>query len=538
MSDWQPKEEWDSSWPYSWAWAYSKQHDRVHTWRLPQDDDGSLTHRQEFEQHFGHPASTRSGDQLGLASYTPPAYHEDGSLVAPPEIQIFPYYTLMPHDRVYEHFLSEYPDVLVRRAYIGPPIQKQAAAEFRWSWNEDGTTFGQVKRDARSWTGVAEIGPGTVLIHLDRPGIPGQGLAAVKAELAKQFPDSQIILPGSKNSWGTDVRLIHDDSTPQRRIAALAWANATFPEDRPEPKRGLLDRFKRKAADGPDLDGAMVALFIPEPVAKTLKVRGGEPIENMHITLAYFTDKAADRDDWDEVAKIVETIANQTPPLIGKIGGYGVFQNDDSPDVLWASPNLPGLEDLRQKVVEACEDAGFNVSDTHGFVPHVTIKYDFKGKLPRVNEENELAINQLSFARGTDKQHFDLTGDFIKETSWEMNEWKWPGTVRFVTDGKELLTEPEDQSEWQPSFLDGLQEKFHSFYPESKKTPASGWAIPTKDGMGYGVWAPKVGWGGDKELGLHDLINTLDRELKKPTHLVEDWGHIVDPKMYASTHPD
>lgn len=739
MTDWHPVEEMDHSWPYRFKWAYSQQKDQAHVWRIPEKDgDGRLTHREEFAQTFGHPAKTLSGDQLGNASYIPEERMYDGTLVAPPEIQIHTYYGGIPHDKVYEWFLHKFPDVIVRRAQTGRRVEGKVGGIERlyWTWSPPDLIIGTKDRSAKAWTGNVLIENGIATIEPDRPETPHEGLAKLKTDLGERYPKARIVLPSTGNAQTDASSFLERKQVEERHIAALQWADTFLPADESDitPEqiangRSILKSLfglSKKAADGPDmdgamymlqtpiflaevmdempysdpekrrqgsrrsalalsqrktdfirttkaasgcvvcgeidpvvlvlhhpadvtkhaalrggkgkprrglqqlnwddlreevakcevwcfncharhhdaetnridpsailpdavamqdrthcpqgheyteantyyskkgrncrqcmreasrswkarqkqvqagadLDGAMVALFIPKEVGRSIKVRGGETVENLHITLAYFAEKAADRDDWDEVAKIVETIANQTPPLVGKIGGYGVFQNDDNPDVLWASPNLPGLEDLRQKVVEAVEDAGFKVSDEHGWTPHITIKYDFKGKLPRVKDENELAIKELSFARGTDQTHFVLCGDFVKETSWEMSEWSWPGTHRFVTDGHEILLEPEDQSEWHARSLGGLQDKFQRIYPESTKATSSGWAIPTADGMGYGVWAPKVGYGGNDELGLDALITKLDRELKKPTHLVEDWGHITDPKMYASTHRD
>lgn len=546
MTDWHPVEDFDPSWGYTFKWGYSQQHDKTHAWRIPTSEgDGAVTHRMEFEQNFGHPAKTLRGDQIGRATFVPATHKEDGTLVAPPEITLHTSYGLEPHDRVYEWFLNKFPDVVVRKAHLG---QHTSGNQIRWAWSEDGGVELNADHDDNPlrYQGTATVHPDSIQVESNRP-TPPFGLQAVRAELRKRF-GQDVVLPKDKGSFGTDPQ-IHERDIHLRQMAAVEWADENLHiEDEPvvdltpeqiDKGRSILRSLfgGKQAANGADMEGAMIAVFIPKDVASKIKVRGGEDVENMHVTLAYFTDKAADRDDWDEVKKICETIANQTAPLSGKIGGVGLFQNDDG-DVLWASPSVPGLAELRQKVVEACEDAGFTVSDEHGWVPHITLKYKHRGKLPKLDSDLGLDISELSFAQGEIKDHFKLDGEFVKETSWEMSEWKWPGTHRFVTDGKEILTEPEDRGEWQPSSLEGLHAKFQHFYPDSKKTPASGWAIPTADNMGYGIWAPRVGYGGNEEIGLHELVNKLDKALKKPTHLVEDWGHITDPKMYASTHPD
>jgi hypothetical protein len=76
-----------------------------------------------------------------------------------------------------------------------------------------------------------------------------------------------------------------------------------------------------------DMNGAMVALFIPTDIAKKLKIPDGEPISNMHITLAYFEDAANDRDDWDIVKGILQGM--DIKPLTGKVIGYGTFETKE-----------------------------------------------------------------------------------------------------------------------------------------------------------------------------------------------------------------
>lgn len=550
MSEWHPIEEFDPTWPYRFKWGYSAQQNKAHAWRTAdKDGDGRLSHRQEFAQTFGHPALVRAGDQLGIASYIPETRMYDGTLVAPPEIQIHTYYGQQPHDKVYEFFLSKFPDVAVRRAQIGKKMaaENDSPKRIYWTWSPPDIIMGHKLHGGKSWTGEALIGPGVIVVEADRPDTPQEGLGKLKVELIKEHPDANVVLP-TPAAAPSNPSFLEREHIEQRHKSALQWAETVLPisEELDEPltveqaQRGqsLLKKlfFGKTAADGADLEGAMVGIWIPIEVAKKIKVRGGEPPERMHITLAYFKDKAADRDDWDEVKKIVETIANNTAPMTGKVGGVGVFQNEDG-DVLWASPSVPGLVELQQKIQEAVEDAGFPISKEHGWVPHITLKYKHKGKLPRVDADLELRVENISFAQGDKHEDFDLKGQHEKYTSWEMTEWSWPGTQRFVTDGKEILFDPEDQAEWKSTALDDLQGKFRRIYPEAKKNLVSGWAIPTADDMGYGVWAPKVGYGNEDELGLHELITKLDKELGKPTHLVEEWGQIVDPKMYASTHP-
>ena len=87
------------------------------------------------------------------------------------------------------------------------------------------------------------------------------------------------------------------------RKGEIGWYDT--PEDRDKLEnmvRSVTASFVKKAEA--DMQGSMLALPIPINIANAIKMDGGEPPELMHITLAYFKDKAADRDDWDQVIEI------------------------------------------------------------------------------------------------------------------------------------------------------------------------------------------------------------------------------------------
>ncbi len=134
-----------------------------------------------------------------------------------------------------------------------------------------------------------------------------------------------------------------------------------------------------KAESGADLAGVMVALYPQKALAEKLAVEGGEPQERLHVTLLYFEDKAAEREDWEKLSEAVAKVVAKHEKLSGHIAGAGRFVNDDS-DVAWASLDLPGLAQLRQELLEAAQEAGFPVSMSHDFTPHMTLKYLDKGE--------------------------------------------------------------------------------------------------------------------------------------------------------------
>lgn len=480
MSDWDEmldprnpspvSEEFDQTWPFNFKWAYNAETGETDIWRVQGGTDGRPTHRAEVQTRWGRPARVQDGDTLGLATYIPAEKKYDGTVMAPAEVRLQTYYNMPTPPSVTEWFQKNFPGASIREAVISPSktqiFGKKKMAEwdptpyepedpiYKWIWNPekglliwetegvDGEPYHDMKClnewgrmcSAGSWgdgdfLGYAFIdvpGHGAITTEsYDASPVPTQAFAAVKQQLAQWYPQYQIINGNAseKHEFGGTPGDFHGAAVKWawEHLSQTAPGQAQNDSDAPVGVWGGLTRlFQKKpvwekTADA-DMEGCMVALFVPEEAGNKLKIRGGEPVENMHITLLYFADKADERDDWDEVRKLVEQIANQSPPMTGKVSGYGVFGSDEG-DVLWASPSVVGLAELRHKLYEACEDAGFHVNEEHDWAPHITLKYDHKGKLPKTSDEIELEFTELSFAQGDDHDDFKMKGHLEKTTS-------------------------------------------------------------------------------------------------------------------------
>jgi 2'-5' RNA ligase len=119
--------------------------------------------------------------------------------------------------------------------------------------------------------------------------------------------------------------------------------------------------------------GAMVALYPQPEVAKALALKGGDPQDQLHCTLAFLGD-AHDIADPEGLVSTVEDWAARTPPLDGEISGYGLFTAGREP-VTYVSPELPGLLAAREDVVSSLQSGGHHVATLHGFAPHMTLGY-------------------------------------------------------------------------------------------------------------------------------------------------------------------
>ncbi len=119
--------------------------------------------------------------------------------------------------------------------------------------------------------------------------------------------------------------------------------------------------------------GCMVALYPNPDDAEALAAdRGGEPADEMHITLA-FLGQAANVDE-QVLITAVQGWASSVGPIASLISGYGYFTEGPKPVTYW-SVDAPRLPAAREALVQALDAAGLPVKTDHGFTPHMTIDY-------------------------------------------------------------------------------------------------------------------------------------------------------------------
>jgi 2'-5' RNA ligase len=120
--------------------------------------------------------------------------------------------------------------------------------------------------------------------------------------------------------------------------------------------------------------GVMIALMVDPSVADILAIPGGEPANNMHVTLAYLGD-AVDLQNPDDLISTVKQFAtDEGKPLSGKVNGLGLFTGGET-TVTYANADVPGLPVLRQQLLQVLDAAGFIVDNSHGFTPHITLAF-------------------------------------------------------------------------------------------------------------------------------------------------------------------
>jgi 2'-5' RNA ligase len=121
----------------------------------------------------------------------------------------------------------------------------------------------------------------------------------------------------------------------------------------------------------------MVALYPPPETAAGLAIAGGDPPDQLHLTLCYLgTALEVGTNAIDRVKDVCRVVASCFPPVLGKVSGVGRFSGGPAPDaedVVYASVDAPGLAELRQRLAEHLAGCGIAYSKAHGFTPHITL---------------------------------------------------------------------------------------------------------------------------------------------------------------------
>lgn len=168
-----------------------------------------------------------------------------------------------------------------------------------------------------------------------------------------------------------------------------------------------------KAGVGDTSALAMVALFVPPEVTDRLYIPGGETPEGMHVTLAFLGEIEKIKNVEEAVRRAVQDLARQYPPLRGVINGIGRFiqTHKDGMHAVYASPDLPGLPELRQALVARLAEVGCPQQSEHGFVPHITLNYVDKDEpTPAVLDEPvPVEFTALSIEWGNVRTDYPLT---------------------------------------------------------------------------------------------------------------------------------
>ncbi|QDH91725.1 RNA ligase [Mycobacterium phage Phrappuccino] len=152
-------------------------------------------------------------------------------------------------------------------------------------------------------------------------------------------------------------------------------------------------RYLEADAEQAKQTGGMVALYPRRDIAEAMAVQGGEPVEDIHLTLCYLGENVTDL-PVDGVAAGIGHIADMlTAAVHARVMGHAIFNPDGGPTgemdpcCVYLVSDSDLLTPLREAVHEVCEGALPEMPKQHEpFLPHMTAAYamhplDFTGEV-------------------------------------------------------------------------------------------------------------------------------------------------------------
>ena len=138
-----------------------------------------------------------------------------------------------------------------------------------------------------------------------------------------------------------------------------------------------LDRTEVTRAETiPKHTGIMVAFMLNPEIASQLALPDGEPVEDMHLTLAFLGDSSNFTGNIEALKQTLASFAYSAVPLTGTLSGVGRFNpGEGGISPVYASVNVSRLHHTREQLVHTLELTGYQLDHTHEYTPHITLAY-------------------------------------------------------------------------------------------------------------------------------------------------------------------
>lgn len=191
--------------------------------------------------------------------------------------------------------------------------------------------------------------------------------------------DGALDLPDSMHD-GSPITSVKDMSTV---MGISEWSAAVYVQE-----KGVRHPLyvEAKAIVDSEFSGTAALMLIPRNAGK-FAVDGGTSPKDLHCTLFYSGDiknmPVKTRDEFVDYARSL-----QLPIIDASVNGQTVFYNEPEKPVCVLNVDSPQLEAARRKVME-----GLDVPQTHGYTPHMTVKYLEAGEdMPSIARQPVQAI--------------------------------------------------------------------------------------------------------------------------------------------------
>ncbi|AOZ63447.1 RNA ligase [Mycobacterium phage Gabriel] len=152
--------------------------------------------------------------------------------------------------------------------------------------------------------------------------------------------------------------------------------------------------------------GGMVALCPSTESAQKIVVPGGEPIDDLHLTVTYFGQDVTGQDP-TELVDFLYYLTPQFPPVEANIFGTAVFNSTgDDPCIVYLVGNSPHLTPLFQQLKRFALEHYPGAAEQHDpWIPHITAAY---GAGAMIDYEGPVVFDRIGLRWPGADQDFNL----------------------------------------------------------------------------------------------------------------------------------
>ena len=160
--------------------------------------------------------------------------------------------------------------------------------------------------------------------------------------------------------------------------------------------------------------GGMVALYPRSDYAQMLAVPGGEPVDDLHLTLVFLGDDVGYQDP-GPLAAATARVADSYDEITGRVFGHAVFNPDGheghDPCAVYLVGHSSDLAHIHTDAVEAAGNA-FPIPDQHEpWLPHITAGYSEESSIHPNEGGSPLAIGEYTGEVIFDRLGLAFAGD-------------------------------------------------------------------------------------------------------------------------------